>query len=69
MRSDIYFVVEVVNASRRDTAWGRFFLKRGAVRVLREAEDAKPNGERIAHWRIRMIGVPIEHTLPKRMRK
>lgn len=62
-------MVAVVSVALRDRAFGRYYAKRGASRVLREAEEAKPNRERIAHWRNRMMTVPLEHTLPQRMRK
>jgi hypothetical protein len=54
----------------RDRAFGRFFAKRGASRVLKEAEECRPNRERIAHWRIQYANIPIEQTIaPKRHRR
>ena len=54
------------HSPRRDQAWGRFFGKKGAGRVLSEAEECKPNRERVAHWRNRYASIPLEMTLRSR---
>lgn len=51
------------HSPQRDAAWGRYFRRKGAFRVLVEAEECRPNRERVAHWRNRYANVPIEHTL------
>ena len=53
----------------RDRAFGRFLGKRGAQRVLEEAEAARSNRERIAHWRNRYCNIPLEHTLSPRRKQ
>lgn len=58
-----------MNHTKRDQAWGRFLGKRGAQRVLTEAEEARPNRERIAAWRNKYANIPIENTIaPQRKR-
>lgn len=51
------------HSPQRDAAWGKFYRRKGAVRVLAEAEECRPNRERVAHWRNRYCSIPIEHTL------
>ena len=54
------------HSPQRDAAWGKFFRRKGASRVLSEAEECKPNRERVAHWRNRYASIPIELTLRSR---
>lgn len=51
------------HSAKRDEAFGRYFAKRGASRVLTEAELAPPNRERVARWRIHYANIPIEQTI------
>jgi len=59
-------MASVNHSPQRDKAFGRFYGRKGAARVLAEAEECKPNRERVAHWRNRYATVPIEHTLRSR---
>ena len=54
------------NSPQRDRAFGRYFGKKGASRVFEEAEQCRPNRERVAHWRNRYASIPIELTLRSR---
>jgi len=56
------------HSPQRDRSWGKFLGKRGAQRVLEEAEAARSNRERIAHWRVKYANIPIEQTLCKKPR-
>lgn len=56
------------HSPQRDRAFGRYFARQGARRVLREAEHAPPNRDRIARWRIAYARVPIEHTVQRSRR-
>lgn len=53
------------HSPQRDRAFGRYFARNGAHRVLREAEHAPPNRDRITRWRIAYARVPIEQTLQR----
>ena len=54
------------HSPQRDRAWGRYFGRKGAGRVLTEAEECRPNRERVAHWRNRYSSIPLELTLRSR---
>lgn len=59
----------MTNHTKRDRAFGRYFAKRGAQRVLTEAEEARPNRERVARWRNLYSNIPVEQTIaPQRKR-
>lgn len=55
-----------MNATQRDKAWGRFYGRKGAARVFREAEQAPTLRQRLARFLVLYSGLPLECTLPKR---
>lgn len=54
---------------QRDRAFGRFYARKGAARVLHEAERAPPNRERLAAWRNKYVNVPLEQQITPIHRK
>lgn len=47
----------------RERAWGRFYAKRGARRVITRSDAVQTNDQRIAEWASRYYLVPVEMRL------
>lgn len=55
-----------MNAIKRDRAWGRYFARHGAARILAEAERAPHNDQRRARWYLDFFSRGL-HRSPERV--